>query len=86
MYHKEENGNQIASQGSLVTPFLVLTPVSANKICFQVMSEKEVVSAFFSSCVHAENLTIGLYCIEGNVKTLSKKEGSINPFPTHDAT
>ncbi|XP_077155240.1 uncharacterized protein LOC143817633 [Ranitomeya variabilis] len=56
----------------------LVTPVSANKICFQVMSEKEVVSAYFSSCVHAENLTIGLYCIEGNVKTLSKKEGSIN--------
>ncbi|CAJ0953137.1 unnamed protein product, partial [Ranitomeya imitator] len=56
----------------------LVTPVSANKICFQVMSEKEVVSAFFSSCVHAENLTIGLYCIEGNVKTLTKKEGSIN--------
>ncbi|CAJ0962939.1 unnamed protein product [Ranitomeya imitator] len=56
----------------------LVTPVSADKICFQVMSEKEVVSAFFSSCVYAENLTIGLYCIEGNVKTLSKKEGSIN--------
>ncbi|CAJ0954384.1 unnamed protein product [Ranitomeya imitator] len=56
----------------------LVTPISANKICFQVMSEKEVVSAFFSSCVHAKNLTIGLYCIEGNVKTLSKKEGSIN--------
>ncbi|CAJ0968385.1 unnamed protein product [Ranitomeya imitator] len=56
----------------------LVTPVSANKICFQVLSEKEVVSAFFSSCVHTENLTIGLYCIEGNVKTLSKKEGSIN--------
>ncbi|CAJ0933955.1 unnamed protein product [Ranitomeya imitator] len=52
----------------------LVTPVSADKIGFQVMSEKEVVSAFFSSCVHAENLTIGLYCIEGNVKTLSKKE------------
>ncbi|XP_073518406.1 uncharacterized protein [Phyllobates terribilis] len=56
----------------------LVTPISSNKICFQVMSEKEVVSAFFSSCVHAENLTIGLYCIEGGVKTISKKEGSIN--------
>ncbi|XP_069587049.1 uncharacterized protein [Ranitomeya imitator] len=56
----------------------LVTPVSTNKICFQVMSGKEVVSAFFSSCVHTENLTIGLYCIEGNVKTLSKKEGSVN--------
>ncbi|CAJ0965986.1 unnamed protein product [Ranitomeya imitator] len=55
----------------------LVTPISANKICFQVMTEK-VVSAYFSSCVHAENLTIGLYCIEGHVKTLSKKEGSIN--------
>ncbi|XP_073522074.1 uncharacterized protein [Phyllobates terribilis] len=44
----------------------LLTPISSNKICFQVMSEKEVVSAFFSSCM------------EGNVKTISKKEGSIN--------
>ncbi|XP_073537874.1 uncharacterized protein [Phyllobates terribilis] len=56
----------------------LVTPISSNKICFQVMSEKEVVSAFFSSCVHAENLTIGLDCMEGSVKTISKKEGSIN--------
>ncbi|CAJ0931743.1 unnamed protein product [Ranitomeya imitator] len=60
----------------------LVTPVSANKICFQVMSEKEVVSAFFSPCVQAESLTIGLYCIEGNVKTLTKKEGSINMTST----
>ncbi|CAJ0952667.1 unnamed protein product [Ranitomeya imitator] len=45
----------------------LVTPVSADKIDFQVMSEKEVVSAFFSSCVHAENLTAGLYCIECDV-------------------
>ncbi|XP_073426622.1 uncharacterized protein [Dendrobates tinctorius] len=56
----------------------LVTPVSANKTCFQVMSGREAVSAFFSSCVHVENLTMGLYCIEGNVKTLTKKEGSIN--------
>ncbi|CAJ0930183.1 unnamed protein product [Ranitomeya imitator] len=43
-----------------------------SKLC----QKKEVVSAFFSSCVHAENLTI--YCTEGNVKTLTKKEGNIN--------
>ncbi|CAJ0965660.1 unnamed protein product [Ranitomeya imitator] len=66
------------------TIHVLVTSVSANKICFQVMSEKEVVSAFFSSCLHAENLTIGLYCtIEGNVKTLSKKEGSINITSLH---
>ncbi|KAM4048898.1 uncharacterized protein ACNLHF_018729 [Anomaloglossus baeobatrachus] len=56
----------------------LVTPVSPNKICFQVMSETEMVSAFYSTCVHKENLPMGLYCIEGNVRSLSKKEGSFN--------
>ncbi|KAM4011816.1 uncharacterized protein ACNLHF_005653 [Anomaloglossus baeobatrachus] len=56
----------------------LVTPVSPNKICFQVMSETEKVSVFYSTCVHKENLPMGLYCIEGNVRSLSKKEGSFN--------
>ncbi|KAM4028285.1 uncharacterized protein ACNLHF_023702 isoform 5-T5 [Anomaloglossus baeobatrachus] len=56
----------------------LVTPVSPNKICFQVMSETEKVSVFYSTCVHKENLPMGLYCIEGNVRALSKKEGSFN--------
>ncbi|KAM4033142.1 uncharacterized protein ACNLHF_020146 [Anomaloglossus baeobatrachus] len=56
----------------------LVTPVSPNKICFQVMSETEMVSVFYSTCVHKENLPMGLYCIEGNVRSLSKKEGSFN--------
>ncbi|KAM4012489.1 uncharacterized protein ACNLHF_004843 [Anomaloglossus baeobatrachus] len=56
----------------------LVTPVSPNKICFQVMSETEMVSAFYSTCVHKENLPMGLYCIEGNVRSLSKKEGNFN--------
>ncbi|KAM4026849.1 uncharacterized protein ACNLHF_022715 [Anomaloglossus baeobatrachus] len=56
----------------------LVTPVSPNKICFQVMSETEMVSAFYSTCVHKTNLPMGLYCIEGNVRSLSKKEGSLN--------
>ncbi|KAM4031923.1 LOW QUALITY PROTEIN: uncharacterized protein ACNLHF_019308 [Anomaloglossus baeobatrachus] len=55
----------------------LVTPVSPNKICFQVMSE-QMVSAFYSTCVHKESLPMGLYCIKGNVRSLSKKEGSFN--------
>ncbi|KAM4015289.1 uncharacterized protein ACNLHF_001942 [Anomaloglossus baeobatrachus] len=56
----------------------LVTPVSPNKICFQVMSVTETVSAFYSTCVHKESLPMGLYCIEGNVRSLSKKEGNFN--------
>ncbi|KAM4045824.1 relaxin receptor 2 isoform 1-T2 [Anomaloglossus baeobatrachus] len=56
----------------------LVTPVSPTKICFQVMSETEKVSVFYSACVHKENLPMGLYCIEGDVRSLSKKEGSFN--------
>ncbi|KAM4043713.1 LOW QUALITY PROTEIN: uncharacterized protein ACNLHF_013976 [Anomaloglossus baeobatrachus] len=56
----------------------LVTPVSPNKICFQVMSVTKAVSAFYSTCVHKSNLPMGLYCIEGNVRSLSKKEGNFN--------
>ncbi|KAM4043897.1 uncharacterized protein ACNLHF_014194 [Anomaloglossus baeobatrachus] len=56
----------------------LVTPVSPNKICFQVISETETIVAFYSTCVHKANLPMGLYCIEGNVRSLSKKEGNFN--------
>ncbi|KAM4034655.1 LOW QUALITY PROTEIN: uncharacterized protein ACNLHF_021322 [Anomaloglossus baeobatrachus] len=56
----------------------LVTPVSLNKICFQVMSVTEMVSAFYSTCVHKSKLPMGLYCIEGNVRSLSRKEGNFN--------
>ncbi|XP_044146326.1 uncharacterized protein LOC122934726 [Bufo gargarizans] len=56
----------------------LVTQVGLNKVCVQVMSEKEKVVAFFSSCIHYENLTRGLYCLEGDLRAISMNLGRLN--------
>ncbi|KAM3932715.1 uncharacterized protein RB166_005735 [Leptodactylus fuscus] len=56
----------------------IVTPVGQRKVCIQIMSEKEKVSAFYPSCVYAENLTRGLYCIEGDVNAIRMNMGRFN--------
>lgn len=56
----------------------IITPVESGKVCLQVMSDIEQVMALFSSCIHKENLTRGLYCIEGDIKAILMHAGRVN--------
>ncbi|XP_069830207.1 uncharacterized protein [Dendropsophus ebraccatus] len=62
----------------------LVTQVELRKICFQVMLEEEVVTAFFSTCIHRETLSRGLYCMEGDVKAIEiqGEKISVTSIPT----
>ncbi|KAM5171943.1 LOW QUALITY PROTEIN: uncharacterized protein ACMZJ9_004766 [Mantella aurantiaca] len=48
----------------------LITLVGQSKVCFQIMSDMERVKAFFSSCTYSDNLSRGLYCIEGDLTAI----------------
>ncbi|KAM5148098.1 uncharacterized protein ACMZJ9_011765 [Mantella aurantiaca] len=48
----------------------LITLVGQSKVCFQIMSDMERVKAFFSSCTYSDNLSRGLYCIEGDLAAI----------------